>query len=108
MNNDKRLRRRILMAGLALFVLFIIGGAMAPTQRERIAYSALQMALALACFGAVAWLAGRDILSRDTFTWRGITYRGPRLRPFGHAWMMFGVMYWLLASALVWIWVSAR
>ena len=107
MVNDTRLRRRVLIVGLVFFAAFIVGGAMAPTQRDRIAYSALQMSLALVCFGATAWLAGRDILSRDTFTWRGITYRGPRLRPFGHAWMMFGVMYWLLAAGLVWLWLSA-
>jgi hypothetical protein len=108
MTNDRRLRRRVLIVGLLFFAAFVAGGALAPTQRDRIAYSALQMSLALCCFGSVAWLTGRDILTRDAFTWRGITYRGPRLRPFGHAWMMFGVMYWVLAVALVWMWVSAR
>lgn len=107
MTNGKRLRRRVLVLGLLFFAAFIIGGAMAPTQRDRIAYSALQMALALVCFGVVAWLAGREIAAGDSFTWRGITYRGPRVKPFGHAWMAFGVGYWALAIALVALWLRA-
>lgn len=107
MTNDKRVRRRILIAGFVFFAAFVIGGAFAPTQRDRIAYSALQMAGAMACFGAVAWLAGRDVVARDAFTWRGITYRGPRVKPFGRAWMAFGVGYWTLAIALILMWWRA-
>lgn len=107
MTNDTRLRRRVLLLGFVFFAAFVIGGALAPAQRDRIPYSALQLALALTCFGAVAWLAGKDIARRDAFTWRGITYRGARVKPFGRAWMAFGIGYWTLAIALLVMWLRA-
>jgi hypothetical protein len=106
--NDKRTRRWILMAGLALFALFIIGGALAPAQKDRITYSALQMGLALICFAVVAWLAGMEIAARDSFTWRGTEYRGPTVRMFGRAWKAFGVAYGLLGVFVIVVWIMRR
>jgi hypothetical protein len=108
MTNDKPTRRRILVAGFVFFAAFIAGGALAPSQADRIAYSALQMGLALMCFGLVAWLAGRDIRSRDTFEWRGMTFRGSRVPWFGRGWMAFGVAYWALGLAVIALWIATR
>ena len=106
MKNDRRTRRRLLILGFVFFAAFVVGGAAARTQKDRIAYSALQMGLALMCFGLVAWLAGRDIKSRETFEWRGMVFRGSRVPWFARGWMAFGIAYWVLGAAVIALWLS--
>lgn len=97
--------RRLLIAGLAFFALFVVSAAGA-TRSDRITHGALPMAAALACFGGTAWLAGRDLAARDMVQWRGIKFVKPKVAPFGYAWMAFGACCWLLAAAVVALLVS--
>lgn len=94
--------------GLLFFAAFVILSSTASTRLDRIYYGAPPVAAALACFGGIAWLSGRDIARRNTFTWRGMTYQGPRVKTFGRTWMAFGAGYWLLAAIVLAMWWSAK
>jgi len=80
-----RLRRQLLIVGLALIAVFIVGAGGADHRYNRILYGALPLALALVCFGSVAYLYGSD--------------------PRRLAWIRSGVGCWLIAAGVVAVWI---
>jgi hypothetical protein len=80
-----RLRRQLLIVGLVLFAGFIAGAGGAYPRYNRIVYGALPLALALICFGGVAYLYGSDVHRR--------------------AWIGSGIGCWLIAAGVLAIWI---
>jgi hypothetical protein len=80
-----RFRRLLLIAGLVFLVAFIVGGGGAGGFYYRIVFGALPFALALGCFGGVAYLYGSDARR--------------------HAWIVSGMACWLLSAGVLAIWI---
>ncbi len=80
-----RFRRPLSIVGLVFLVAFIAGSGGAGGTYYRIVFGALPLALALSCFGGVAYLSGSDARR--------------------HAWIVSGIACWLLAAGVLAIWI---
>jgi hypothetical protein len=88
------------------FVASVLAASGAYTARDRTAYGALPLALALLCGGRAWWLFAEGVIARRWFVWRFRRYEGQRAVRFAYAMRAAGLAFGLLGLWAMVLWLT--
>jgi hypothetical protein len=88
------------------FVAFFLAASGARTPRDRIAYGALPLALALLCGGRAWWLFSEQVIARRWFVWLFRRYEGQQAVRFANGMRAAGLGFGLLGLWVMVLWLT--
>jgi hypothetical protein len=88
------------------FVAAVVAAGGAYTARDRIAYGAVPLTLALLCGGRAWWLFAEEVLARRWFVWRFRRFEGPQAVQVAYAMRAAGLAFGLLGLWVIVLWLT--